>query len=476
LSNLPDLFTGTYDSLLNAPPTIAPEQSVKINVISLSSALDLDVLSTETASNSAKSSFPGFGESAGMVMPVYWSQINDNVYFEAGRAVIGSNLPNLSSEAFLQVHGSVWYDGASADTTSGLAYYDPSGRGLFRYYNNDGVGFSLGTDSIKYIGSLWGLASADFQAFADVNISGRLIVGRDATAGYDFKDYNMVFRDKRIQLLFDDTSTSGSFPKVDWRININDSIADGKSYFAIADHTAMKVPFQIEAATADTTLYVSTTGDIGIFTSQPTAKLDVQGDVTATSFVGNANLLAGLTGATSTTINTGSTTLASDANNDGNGDITFEIGTVQSMTISNDGYVGIGETAPTEALVVNGEGNFKSLHAGNMDTGGILLHAITNDISVGPISLVYDVTDKSVVVFNPTAGILTLNSITGGVPGQRIIVINKGTYAVNFPYGSGFYFPTFNYPIELSLGQNATATFLYNGNGWYCEEAIIQTP
>lgn len=78
------------------------------------------------------------------------------------------------------------------------------------------------------------------------------------------------------RLLFEDTSTSAGFASTDWRLTANDTTSGGQNRFSIEDATAATVPFTIRGSAPSHSLYVNNLGRIGIGTSTPDARLDVE--------------------------------------------------------------------------------------------------------------------------------------------------------------------------------------------------------
>ena len=85
IQNKPTLFSGDYDDLTNKPTllqlgttsttalagnttTISSAQSTKLGHISVTQAVDLDTIESDTTTNNAKTSFPGFGTTSGTAL------------------------------------------------------------------------------------------------------------------------------------------------------------------------------------------------------------------------------------------------------------------------------------------------------------------------------------------------------------------------------------------------------------------------
>lgn len=91
---------------------------------------------------------------------------------------------------------------------------------------------------------------------------------------------------------------------------------------------------------------------IGVGLSNPTEKVEVVGNVKATAFIGDGSQLTGLssTGASSTT----SAVITADSDSNGSGDISFVTAGSEKATILNNGNMGVGVSAPTAKLEVDG--------------------------------------------------------------------------------------------------------------------------
>jgi len=120
-----------------------------------------------------------------------------------------------------------------------------------------------------------GSAQADILHLDDVIISFSLCAGNDCVNGENFGFDTIRMKENNLRMHFDDTSTSASFPRNDWRLIANDSSNGGASYLAIEDSTAGRIPFRVEAGAPVNTLYVEADGDVGIKTANPVVDLHV---------------------------------------------------------------------------------------------------------------------------------------------------------------------------------------------------------
>ena len=118
-------------------------------------------------------------------------------------------------------------------------------------------------------------AVADICYVDDLVVEGSLCVGIDCVCNMSFGFDTIVLKENNLRILFDDTSTSGSFPKNDWRLIANDSSNGGAEYFAIQDATAGRQVFRVEAGAPSNSLYVDDGGRVGLSTSQPVVDLHI---------------------------------------------------------------------------------------------------------------------------------------------------------------------------------------------------------
>jgi hypothetical protein len=110
----------------------------------------------------------------------------------------------------------------------------------------------------------------------DLIVQGNVCAGPDCIAAEVFGFDSLKLKENNNRLLFEDTSTTAGFPSTDWRLTANDTNSGGVNRFSIEDVTATTVPFTIRGAAPSNSLFISNLGRVGIGTSTPDARLDVE--------------------------------------------------------------------------------------------------------------------------------------------------------------------------------------------------------
>ena len=119
--------------------------------------------------------------------------------------------------------------------------------------------------------------------FSDfVSAAGGLCGGADCTSTESMGSATIKAKANTVRLKFEDTSTLAGFPTTDWQISANDSFSGGANKLFVEDLTAATVPFLIEGGTPTNTLYVDSTGRIGIGTSTPAKTLTMDDPLSPT--------------------------------------------------------------------------------------------------------------------------------------------------------------------------------------------------
>jgi len=122
------------------------------------------------------------------------------------------------------------------------------------------------------------------------------------------------------------------------------------------DASKLSGSFSIYTTAPGNSFVMNSSGNVGIKKLNPAYELDVNGTVKATKFIGDGSSLTGLTG-TGGVSNVGSTTIGADTDSDGAGSIALQTRGTTKLTVSNNGNIGIGTSAPTNKLEVVGTVN-----------------------------------------------------------------------------------------------------------------------
>jgi hypothetical protein len=121
-----------------------------------------------------------------------------------------------------------------------------------------------------------GNARADFVIPDDLIVQGSACVGFDCVDGEAFGFDTIRLKENNTRIKFDDTSVSAGFPANDWQITANDSASGGANYLAFDDVTGGRQPFRVTAGAPTASLFVDSTGRIGLRTSTPVLDLSIK--------------------------------------------------------------------------------------------------------------------------------------------------------------------------------------------------------
>src|SRR6185436_10071856 len=187
----------------------------------------------------------------------------------------------------------------------------------------------------------------------DLIVQGSACVGLDCVNNESFGFDTIRLKENNTRIHFDDTSTGAGFPANDWTIIANDSASGGSSKFSIEDRTGSKVPFTITAGASTNSIFVDSTGRVGLRTSTPVLDLHINTSNTPAIRL-EQNNSGGFTAQTWDIAGNEANFFVRDVT--GGSRLPFRIrpgAPTSSVDISADGDVGIGTASPANSLHVS---------------------------------------------------------------------------------------------------------------------------
>lgn len=103
----------------------------------------------------------------------------------------------------------------------------------------------------------------------DLIVQGSACIGLDCVNNESFGFDTIRMKENNTRIKFEDTSSSAGFATHDWQLTANDSASGGAEKFSIEDITAATVPFTVRGSAPNNSLYVDSTGRVGLHTSTP---------------------------------------------------------------------------------------------------------------------------------------------------------------------------------------------------------------
>jgi hypothetical protein len=107
----------------------------------------------------------------------------------------------------------------------------------------------------------------------DAIIQGSACIGLDCVVNESFGFDTIRLKENNTRIKFDDTSV-GTCPANDWQLTANDA-CPGSNKFSIEDITGAKVPFTLTAGAPTNSIFVDSTGRLGLRTATPVLDIHV---------------------------------------------------------------------------------------------------------------------------------------------------------------------------------------------------------
>ncbi|HEX2224759.1 MAG TPA: tail fiber domain-containing protein [Thermoanaerobaculia bacterium] len=193
----------------------------------------------------------------------------------------------------------------------------------------------------------------------DLIVQGSECVGIDCTPTESFGFDTLRLKENNLRIKFEDTSSSAGYPSTDWQLTANDSASGGANKFSIEDVTTPTVPFTITGGAPTDSLFVASSGRIGLRTATPGLELHLNDSDTPAIRL-EQNNTGGFTAQTWDIGGNEANFFIRDLT--GGSLLPFRIrpgAPTSSLDIASDGDVGIGTASPQAKLhVFSGEVRF----------------------------------------------------------------------------------------------------------------------
>jgi hypothetical protein len=114
-----------------------------------------------------------------------------------------------------------------------------------------------------------GAAPSDVVTADNAIIQGSACIGFNCVNGESFGFDTLRLKEDNTRIAFVDTSTGAGYANTHWQLTANDNAIGGLNKFSIEDITASTVPFTVLGAAPNDSLYIASTGRIGLHTNTP---------------------------------------------------------------------------------------------------------------------------------------------------------------------------------------------------------------
>jgi hypothetical protein len=189
----------------------------------------------------------------------------------------------------------------------------------------------------------------------DLIVQGSACIGQDCVNNESFGFDTLRLKENNTRIKFEDTSSTGGFPSTDWQLTANDSASGGLNKFSIDDITDGKVPLTVVGNAPNNSLYIDSTGKIGLRTSTPALDLHIATSDSPGMRLEQTNA-GGFTAQTWDIAGNETNFFVRDVTNGSKLPLRIRPGApTSSIDINANGNVGIGTASPQAKLHVDGD-------------------------------------------------------------------------------------------------------------------------
>ncbi|MEP2718086.1 hypothetical protein [Pseudophaeobacter sp.] len=130
---------------------------------------------------------------------------------------------------------------------------------------------------VSSLGLMAGTAQADQVILDDLIVNQSICVGNDCVNGESFGFDTIRMKENNLRIHAVDTSTTSSFPTVDWQLTFNDSGNGGQNKFSVDNIDTSQTPLTIISGAPSHSVFVQNSGHVGFGTATPVLDLHVRG-------------------------------------------------------------------------------------------------------------------------------------------------------------------------------------------------------
>jgi hypothetical protein len=277
----------------------------------------------------------------------------------------------------------------------------------------------------------------------DEIIQGSLCVGLDCVNNESFGFDTIRLKENNTRIKFDDTSTSTGFPNHDWQLTANDSASGGANKFSIEDITAATVPFTVTGSAPTNSVFVDSTGRLGLRTATPVLDIHVATSNTPAMRL-EQNNSGGFTAQTWDIAGNEANFFVRDVT--GGSRLPFRIrpgAPTSSIDIAASGNVGVGTASPSQRLHI-----FQAV-----DANSIVLSENSNN-TTGANAAFQTKSDTAILSFQSHATARTISRFGVTLGGWNEMLASAGNGLAIGTLGA----------TNLILGTNSAARMTINGS------------